>query len=127
VKIKTVYDAVLGILNETNTDAGENYMDRISHLSAMFCCIAAAADRDFRETRGLPSQSAFDPVCLRPDDDFPLDDRFLIPAAYYIASMLLLTDNERRSENLFSLFNDSMSDIKKETPFKKGKTINAYP
>ena len=126
MKIQSVCDAVLGILNETDVETVENYTDRISHLSAMFCCFAASADRDFRETRGLPSQSAFDPVCLTPEDDFPLDDRFLVPAAYYIASMLLLMDNERKSENLFSMFNESMSAIKNETPFQKGKTINKY-
>ncbi len=127
MKIKEIYDQAIAIVGETySVPNAESYAERAPYLAAIFCCNAAATDRDFRSSHGLPTQNAFNEICLMPEDDFPLDARFASAGAYYIAAMLLLDENEELSDKLFEKYAEIMSAAVSETPFKKGKIKNTY-
>ena len=127
MKINDIYKLVTSILvkNEIETSY-DAYSDRITYIAAIFCCNMAAFDRDIRESHNLPSQSAFNEICLKLDDDFPLCSRFLSAAAYYIASMLISHENESLSEKLYNYFTTEIKAIISETPSQKRKISDAY-
>ena len=128
MKIKDIYNLAVGIMSKNNIEANEEeYRERTPYLAAIFCCNTAKIDRDLRESHGLPNQNHFNEVCLKMDEDFPLDSRFASLAAHYLASMLVMDYNDSISEKLFDIFINDMSKVLSEIPAKKQKIINVYP
>ena len=126
MKINDIYKTVTALLEEDGIKIESLYSERCTYLAALFCCKMAETDRDVRESHGFPSQQAFNEVRLDFNDDFPLVSRFSEPAAYFIASMLLVGKNENESERFFRLYSDSVNCIKSEAPSTKHKIINVY-
>ena len=125
--VKDIYDSALRILGEPANDGSDgDYSERTPYIVAAFCCDAAQADRDYRETHGLGTQPAFSEVFLALSADFPLSSRFVPAAAYYLAATLIFEEDEERSDNLFAKFCDSLSSAVTETPSVSRKIKNMY-
>ena len=128
MKIKYIYDAALRALGMSNGHEFDcDYAERAPYLIATFCSDAAQMDRDYRETHKLPAQEEFNEVYLPLEQNFPLYKRFSRPAVFYLASMLVIEENEALSERMFEIYCDALSTAVSEIPFKKGKTVDIYP
>lgn len=128
MKGKNIYDAALAILGEP-IDSGydSDYSERAPYIIATFCCDSAEIDKDYRETHGLDAQPEFSVSYISLDDDFPLCKRFSKAAAFYLAAMLVIEEDESLSDSIFEKYCDAISVAVSEIPFTKGKTRNVYP
>lgn len=127
MKVKSIYDAALRLLGHSADDGSDaDYAERTPYIAATFCCEAAAVDRDFRESHKLEPQEPFSEIYLSLDDDFPLCSRFTSAAAYYIAAMLVLEENEQLSDSFFEKYCDSLSAAVNETSGKNHKIKDVY-
>lgn len=125
--VKDIYDSALRILGEPVGDGSDgDYSERAPYIVAAFCCDAAQADRDYRETHGLGKQPSFGEVFLAMNTDFPLSSRFASAAAYYLAATLIFEEDEGRSDNLFAKYCDSLSSAVTETPSRSRRIKNMY-
>ncbi len=128
VTVRDIYRQALAILGEAPDPDGEHeFAERASYLAAIFCSNTAEIDRDLRESHGYAPQPAFSEIYLELEDDFPLCRCFLSSAAYFVASMLILDENESLSDRLYEKHFDALSHAVSEIPYKKGKTANSYP
>lgn len=127
MKIKSIYDAALRLLGHTADDGSDaDYAERTPYIAATFCCEAAAIDRDYRESHKIGEQKNFSQIYLGLEDDFPLCSRFTSAAAYYIAAMLVLEENELLSDSFFEKYCDSLSAAVSETTGTCGKIKDVY-
>ncbi len=125
--VKDIYDSALRLLGEpADNGSDSDYADRAPYIVAAFCCDAAQADRDFRETHALSAQPSFSEVFLDLSAEFPLSPRFASAAAYYLAAMLIFEEDESRSDSLFAKYCDSLSAAITEIPARLGKIKNMY-
>ena len=105
MKAMAIYDAALALLGE-----------------------APETERslDYRESHRLAPQGDFSDVYVSLDDDFPLCKRLVGAASHYLASMLVMDEDESLSEKLFEKYCDTLSRAVSEIPYVKGKTKAAY-
>ena len=127
MKAMAIYDAALALLGEApETERSLDYRERAPYLIAAFCCECASVDRDYRESHRLAPQGDFSDVYVSLDDDFPLCKRLVGAASHYLASMLVMDEDESLSEKLFEKYCDTLSRAVSEIPYVKGKTKAAY-
>lgn len=107
-------------------DENGDYAERAPYiLSAMFS-EAARIDKDYRAANGMDGQPDFSPTYAELDSDFPLSDRFASAAAFYLASLLIIDENDELSDAFYDKYCDSMSAIASEIPSSVTKTKNVY-
>jgi len=126
--LRSVYETALKLIGEVEYTAAETELsERAPYIGAALCTEAAALDRAYRKAFGLNEAKEFPTLFLSLDSDFPLSDRFAPAAAYYMAAMLVLDEDEELYEKLFERFCDALAAISAEIPFVKGSTANIYP
>ena len=127
MKCKEILKSALRLLNECgDTDENGDYAERAPYIiSAMFSG-AARLDKNYRASNGLEDQPNFNPTYTELDSDFPLCDRFVGTAAFYLASMLIIDDNEELSDSFYDKYCDSMASISSELGGKTEKIKNVY-
>lgn len=125
---KDIYDASLALLGENSCDVGraEDYEERAPYLLAAFCSEAGSLDRHYRRALGLSEQKEFSPVSLSLSDGFPLSDRFFSAAVGYLASMLVVDEDQALSDKLFARCCDTLSSLYTELPATITKIKNRY-
>lgn len=125
--VQEIYEAALGLLGEPIGEGTDgDYSERAPYIISAFCCDTARVDRDYRETRGLGEQPSFSEVYIDLGEEFPFCPRFATAAAYYLAAMLILEEDESRADILFDRYCDSLASIEGETPASLGKIRNVY-
>lgn len=128
MKGQGLYDAALRMIAEIGGGgSADDYAERAPYLLAAFCCENGAADVDYREAHGLGAQGDFSRVFLELGEEFPLCERFAYPAECYLASMLLMDENEALSDKLYDRYCDSISALYGELPGVSGGTVDRYP
>lgn len=125
---QNLYDAALRMASEVAV-VGENadYAERATYLLAAGCSQCLELDRIYRKIHELPEGTGTVTTCLALTDDFPLSDVFAPGMTYYLASMLVIDENEEMSDKLFALYSDAMSKIQNSLPLSSEKIKNAYP
>lgn len=124
---RDIYDSALRLLGESVND-GENddYEERAPYLIASFCNEAANTDRAWRISREFDVQGEWNSICIPLTNDFPLSERFVSAAAFYVAAMLVIDYNESLSDKLYERFCDAMSTISEEIPAIIEAIANRY-
>lgn len=123
-----IYDAALRMIAEIGGgESTDDYAERAPYLLAAFCCECASADVDYRAAHELAAQGAFSGVFLELSEKFPLCERFIYPAECYLASMLLVDEDEALSDKLYERYCDSISAIANELPGVSGGIVDRYP
>ena len=127
MKCSNIFKSALRLLNEKGAEPDqEEFSERAPYiLSAMFS-EAARADKNYREAHSLGAQGSFSPTYTELTEDFPLSDRFASAAAFYLASLLIIDENEVLSDTFYEKYCDSMASIVSETPASLTKTKNVY-
>jgi hypothetical protein len=117
-------------LNEKGAaDENEDYAERAPYiLSAMFS-ESSKADKNYRAVNGLTAQKSFNPTYTDLTAEFPLCDRFVSAATFYLASLLIIDENDDLSDTFYDKYCDSISSIVAETsasPAVIEQTLNVY-
>lgn len=107
--------------------ATEDYVIRGQFILASFVTKYAALDRVWRKAHGMnPVKIETDMVSIDPDDDFPLCEVFIPVAVNYLASGLVIDENEEMSDNFFDRYINGILDIRKELPGEQSAIVDKY-
>lgn len=114
---RELYEAALRLLGEnTAADENEDYAERAPYLLATCVSEAAEIDRHLRLSRKEAPKPLVETVSLPLDEEFPLSDELSHAAVYYLAAMLILESDERRSDILYDRYCDSLLRIEEALP-----------
>ena len=124
---REIYEAALRLLSESVVD-GENadYEERAPYLIAAFCTDVKETDAAWRRAYAEEGQGEWNAVYVSLDDIFPLAERFAPAAAYYLAAMLVLENNEDMSDRLYDRCSDLVSAVREGIPCEISPIINRY-
>lgn len=117
MKCKELFDTVMQLIFETDSGADtDDYAEQFPYILATFCNDNAFYDSHYRVANSLPEQKNIAFMSLGLADDFPFCERFIAPASYFIASMLVADENEELSDMFFDRYSDSFSALISEIP-----------
>lgn len=109
---REIYLNALTLMGESaESEYVDDYEERAPYLIASFCAQAKSLDKNMRASEGLSAQTAFSPVYLSLDGEFPLCDSLAAPAAIYVASMTVIDEDPDLSDELYERYCDSMATL----------------
>ena len=124
---KDIYNAALSLIAESGDDErNEDYLNRAPYILGNFFYENGELDSSYRRFTGLGERSFVNAVFVPLEDEFPFAERFISPAEYYLASMLVIDEDTELSDKFFDLFSSSMSAIMLEVPAIQEKIANMY-
>ncbi|MBO7176250.1 MAG: hypothetical protein J6W14_02640 [Clostridia bacterium] len=117
MKNRELYAAALRLIAESTAE-GDNpdYEERAPYLLAVCAQEAAEIDRKMRKIRGLSEAPEHNPVFLDLDSEFPLLNELMPAAILYLAAMLILEDDESRSDVLYDRYCDTLLRMEENLP-----------
>ena len=127
MKCTEILKRALRLLNEKGgVDENDDFAERAPYILSSMFTEAARLDKNYRLASGLGEQPPIGAVYTELDSEFPLSDRFVGAAAFYLASMLIVDDNDELSDLFYDRYSDSMSAICAETRGTAEKIKNVY-
>lgn len=125
---REIYDSALHLISQTDTRSDiRDYDERFPYLIATFCGENEWLDDAYRMANGKDLRGDYCALSLEFSDTFPLSDVFASSAAYYVAAMLIVDENDALSDRLFDRYCSKMSTIADHLPAKNGKIKDVYP
>ena len=128
----TYYDILDGAVaavceDVTKSRSVEDYIIRGQFLLANFVTQYAELDAVFRKATGMaPQEIKTDLVMVDPEDDFLMCDVFIPIAIHYVASGMVLDENEEMSDKFFDRYVNGILKIKNELPAQQGAIVDKY-
>ena len=105
----------------------QDYNMRAQFLLADFITQYAPLDASYRVANGMESQKIpTDVTLIDPEDDFPLCDVFTPVAIDYLASALVIDENEEMSDRFFDRYINGILEIRKALPAKQHPIVDRY-
>lgn len=127
MKCKDILKKALRLLNEAaELEEDGDFAERAPYILSSMFSETAKLDRDYRTANGGGAQLPFSPIYTELDKDFPLCDRFASAATFYLASMLIVDENEALSDTFYDKYCDSMASICSELSGRAEKIKNVY-
>ncbi len=124
---KDIYVRAMYQLGEVaDSEENDDYEERAPYLLAAFCTEVAPIVEAYYEAKGLDTPAEPDCVRLPLEFDFPYDEKFVSPAAMYLAAMLIIDENTELSDKLFDKYCDLMASIQSKIPSKIEKIAQKY-
>ncbi len=125
--VKDIYDSALRLLAESVAAEDNNdYEERAPYLIAVFCSEERSTDAALRRVDGKPQAKLSDCVYVGLGEEFPLLPALAPAASYYLASMLVIDDNEELSDKLYEKYCDSMSKLCGSIPAVSERICDRY-
>ena len=122
-----IYLGALKLLAEPeDPERTADYADRAPYILANFISENAVADTCYRQAHGEKCQAVGSIAYAALDNIFPLSDRFVPAARFYLASMLIDAEDADRADHLFDRYCKSLTSILSEIPAMRDKIMNAY-
>lgn len=109
-----------------DTEAPVGFNARAPYILAAFCGEAKRIDKLYREAFSLGVQPSFDRSYVGLSSTFPLCDRLVSSAAFYLASVLIATENPELSQSLAESCRESLSAANDEIPATTHSIKNVY-
>jgi len=130
MKCTEIFNGALRLLNEKGAaDENQDYAERAPYiLSAMFS-ECSKTDKKYRTANGLTKQGSFNSIYTDLTAEFPLCSRFNGAAIFYLASLLIIDENDELSDSFYDKYCDSISAIVAEIPDPQAtveQTLNVY-
>ncbi len=124
---REIYQGALRLLAEPE-DAVRNadYAERAPYIIANFISENAVLDGHYRKARGEEPADIQCGVYAALDTPFPLSDRFAAAAEFYLASMLIDSEDGDRADTYFDRYCKSLTAIYSDIPAIMEKIKNAY-
>lgn len=111
----------------TASHATEDYVTRGQFILASFVVQYASLDALWRETHGMEEVTVdTDIATVSPRDEFPLCDIFAPIAINYLASGLVIDENEEMSDKFFDRYVTGILEIRKSMPAKQAPIVDRY-
>ena len=127
MKCAEIFKKALRLLNEKGgADENDDYAERAPYILSTMFSEAARLDRDYRAANGDKGQPSFSPIYTELESESPLSDRFTGATAFYLASMLIVDENDELSDTFYDKYCDSMASISSELVGKAEKIKNVY-
>ena len=124
---REVYLGALKLLAEPeDPERTADYADRTPYILAQFISENAAVDAYYREAHGLERQEGGSLDYAALDSPFPLCERFVPAARFYLSSMLIDSEDADRADHLFDRYCQAMTAVLSEIPAMRDKIMNAY-
>lgn len=125
--LKEIYKNALALIAESIAPGdNDDYEERAPYILATLCSQLKGIDAVARAMLGEQAGEDFNEIFLPLTDAFPLLARFAAPAALYLASMLILDDDQDMADKLFERYSDSISTACDSVSAVKEKTSNKY-
>ena len=123
-----ISSAVAAVCEDASSSFGiEDYHTRAPFLLASFVTQYAKLDADYRRANGMESkQVATDAVAVDADESFPFGDVFAPAAIYYLASHLVIDENEEMSDKFFDRYVNAILEIRKHLPAHMEAIVDRY-
>lgn len=127
MKNRDIYELALNLLAEPMGDKmSDDYLTRAPYLLGGFFYENGGLDDSYREAFGLEPRSYTHAVCVDLDADFPFVERFVLAAGYYLASALVIDDNEELGDRFFDMFSIAISKLISEIPASPESILEVY-
>ena len=105
----------------------EDYVTRGQFLLASFVVKYASLDAVWRKTHGMePKEIDTDMASVNPRDEFPLCDIFAPIATDYLASGLVIDENEEMSDKFFDRYITGVMEIRNSLPAEQAPIVDRY-
>ena len=105
----------------------EDYASRGQFILAGFVVKYASLDATWREMHGMECTTVNTNLALvNPRDEFPFCDVFAPVAVNYLASGLVIDENEEMSDKFFDRYITGIMDIRNSIPAKQAPIIDRY-
>jgi hypothetical protein len=120
--------ALAVICEEASTNFGvEDYYTRAQYLLATFLTQYAPLDAIYRDAHGIEhAEMNTNIATVDPEDDFPLCEVFVPAAVQYLASALIVDENEEMSDKFFDRYINLILEIRKTLPATQGAIVDRY-
>lgn len=114
---RDLYNASVEMLSEDHaTGDVEDYERRAGYLLGTVIAQLKPIDKRYRTAHGQGEAVKSTALCVDLDTTFPLCDAFATAATYYLASMLVMEENERLGDRIFALYADEIASIEASLP-----------
>ena len=124
---RDVYTASVRMISEMpNSPDTEDYESRAPYLLGTVIAQLLPIDKLYRRAIGDSSKAATQSVCVDLSSVFPLCDRFVTAATYYLAAMLVMEENEVLGDRLFAFYADEVATIQSTLPARAEKIADRY-
>jgi hypothetical protein len=124
---RDIFIAALKLLGERGEEYDNvDYADRAPYIIAAFAGEVFEIDKKYRLAHGLAPNEEIDRVYVSFEEDFPLSERFAVPCALYLASILVSDENPELSEDYYDRYCDSISTILSSLPSRSESIKNVY-
>ena len=111
----------------SNSGATEDYTARAQFLLANFVVRYVDLDKLWRKAHGIESKEInTDISMISPRDEFPLCSIFAPIAVNYLASALVIDENEEMSDKFFDRYITGIMDIRQRMPAQQAPIIDRY-
>ncbi len=105
----------------------EDYVTRGQFILAGFVVKYASLDAAWRESHGMAAKAIDTNIAsVSPRDEFPLCDVFAPVAINYLASCLVIDENEGMSDKFFDRYITGVMDIRSTLPAKQAPIVDRY-
>ena len=114
---RDIYQAAVQMISEDHIVGDvEDYERRSGYLLGTVTAQLKPIDKRYRSVHneGEPAKSTA--LCVNLDATFPLCDAFISAATYYLASMLVMEENERIGDRIFAMYADEIASIEASLP-----------
>ena len=119
-------NALIHIGASPNSNAYGDYIERAPYIIANFCSAHKALDERIRKAEGLEPTSYFSPVFVFIEAEFPLCEKLVAPAVFYLAAMLVIDDDPELSDKLYERYCDTITEATMNYPCQNEKIGNKY-
>lgn len=127
MQCQEILESAIRMLAESDSNGNtSDYTERAPYLLSVFCSKLLSLDNRYRKANGTDPVQQSIPGRIELDDLFPLSDAFVPAAIDYLASLLILEENEEISERLYEDYEDCITGIRAEL-FALGRIRNRYP
>ena len=106
---REIYDAALALLAEAQYEECGDYEARAPYLLAAFVNECREVGGFYRAAHGGRTAEDESLVTVDLDADFPLHSRLSSAAAFYLAALLVESEDEALSDRLFAHYAESLS------------------
>ena len=113
--------------NKTLVNIRYEIEEKFPYALATVCSNLAKFDRMYRQMKNYGEQPSFSEFCLRVGDDFPLCERFVFPCVMFVASMVLIDIDDKKSDAFYDKYATTLTQIVSEMPFECGSMVERYP
>lgn len=126
--VETVKESVERVEEQTAmADIELELEEKFPFALGSVCGNLAELDKLYRHAHGREEQAEFSHYFIDVDTEFPLCDVFVHPCVMFIASMMLIDVNEKRSDVFYDRYASAVTKIAHEIPAEINSTVEKYP